>query len=322
MIKISVIVPVYNVKSYIAECLESLVRQSVSEIEVIIVDDGSTDGSGEIAQEYADKYDYFRLIRQENGGLSAARNTGIEHANGEYIYFLDSDDYLTDHALETLYDIASEKQLDVLKFVAYSFSDEESEPEWSDDYKYKGIYDGVYSGQEILQLFIDNGDTGYPNCGLIFTKREIIEANHLRFERGIIHEDNLFHWKLLALSQRVAVYNQTLHCRRYRPGSIVTTPNYEKKLWSMYRSAVEAEHFLMQHVDLDGETTDYYINFYIDQFIGAWKQTGRERQRRDDIRGYVDELKPISRKHGYNHSGSVRLFMCSRTLFRWYCRCK
>src|SRR3954469_20095634 len=96
--RISVVVPMYNVESFLAPCLDSLLAQTLDDLEVLMVDDGSTDGSTAIAEDYARRDDRFRLIVQENGGLSKARNTGIDAATGEFLAFLDSDDLLPENA--------------------------------------------------------------------------------------------------------------------------------------------------------------------------------------------------------------------------------
>ena len=112
--KISVVVPVYNVAEYLVQCFDSIVAQDFSDIEVIVVDDGSTDGSSDICSDYCRKYDNFRLITKQNGGLSDARNAGTKVAIGEYIYFLDSDDYIAPNALRALYDFATSKGCDIV----------------------------------------------------------------------------------------------------------------------------------------------------------------------------------------------------------------
>ena len=116
MIKVSVIIPMYKVEEYLRECLDSVVNQTLKEIEVLCIDDGSPDRSAEIASEYVSKYSNFKLIRKENGGQSSARNLGIEVASGEYVYFLDADDYIDAQMLEKLYQRASEGALDIIYF--------------------------------------------------------------------------------------------------------------------------------------------------------------------------------------------------------------
>lgn len=194
-IAVSVIVPIYNVAPWLDACLTSLENQTLKDIEVIMVNDGSTDDSRQIAARYAEKNSNFMLINRENGGLSAARNTGMDMAQGEYIYFLDSDDYLAENALELLYAKASKEDLDVLKFPAYAFDDGSGDACLKPVCVYKGTYPEVMSGAWAFSKFVENKDYA-PSCCLIFSKRETIEKNGLKFFEGIVHEDNLFHYQI------------------------------------------------------------------------------------------------------------------------------
>lgn len=261
---VSVIVPIYNVEKYLDECLISLEKQTLSNIEVILVNDGSTDDSGIIAQRYVEQNENFKLVNRENGGLSAARNSGILLASGKYIYFLDSDDYIAITALEELYHKAELEQLDVIKFCAYDFKDgEETNKSW-ETYKYKGKYPDVYSGTELLNRMRGFNDGCFPSCCMIFVRREIVVSNKLFFYEGIINEDNLFHWKLLAVSERTRVMNKPLYYRRNREGSITAVPQYYNIWRSLVLSAVEAERFLGEHRELVGSgiSEDYYEFLY------------------------------------------------------------
>ena len=112
---VSVIVPVYNVEKYLRQCLDSLLEQTYKNIEVVMVDDGSKDSSGKICDEYAKKYENFYAVHKENAGLGMARNTGFEHINGEYVTFLDSDDYLENDCIEILYNTLLKQQVDMCK---------------------------------------------------------------------------------------------------------------------------------------------------------------------------------------------------------------
>ena len=111
---VSIIVPVYQVVDYVGVCVESLLRQTYKNLEILLVDDGSTDGSGEICDEYANRDNRIRVIHQENQGLSAARNTGLDQALGEYVAFVDSDDAVLPDFIETLYDLADRYQADIV----------------------------------------------------------------------------------------------------------------------------------------------------------------------------------------------------------------
>lgn len=119
--KISVVIPVYNVENYLRQCLDSVINQTLDDIEIICVNDGSTDSSPDILEEYSRKDSRIRIISQENMGLSGARNTGMKYIKGEYVYFLDSDDYIELDALNQMYNISKNNSLDMLMFKTCSF---------------------------------------------------------------------------------------------------------------------------------------------------------------------------------------------------------
>lgn len=321
-IKVSVIVPIYNVEPYLEECLLSLEKQTLTGIEVILVNDGSTDDSGVIARKYAEKNENFSLIERANGGLSAARNTGLDKASGEYVYFLDADDYLLDNTLQILYTKAKQGRLDVLKFVAYTFTEPFREFSWTSEggYKYKGDYPGIYKGLDALQMFIDNDDASYPSCCLIFTKRETIEKNNLRFYEGIIHEDILFHWELLALSERVAILNEPLYCRRYRAGSITQASDRMKRIASLCVSAEAAEEFISLYPQVEGKTTSWYVMFFIHWMRGNWEQMSKKQQNSAESKNYFQRVKPIAKKYKNGGSISSKIFFINVGVYRIF-RC-
>lgn len=318
-IAVSVIVPIYNVAPWLEDCLTSLEKQGLKNIEVILVNDGSTDGSRAIAQRYAERNSNFTLVDRENGGLSAARNTGLDRARGEYVYFLDSDDYLAENALEILYTKASQENLDVLKFSAYTFTDGCENFAWESDggYKYKGCYPGIYRGMDALGIFLRNGDIS-PSCCLIITRRETVEKNALRFCEGIIHEDNLFHFQLMALSERTAVCNQPLYYRRVRDGSIMTTPDWQNKYRSLYTIVKEAESFTEKHPAIQGVTSDQYILSFLYLMLDNWNAMPLEMKTSAETRGYLKAIEPILKKHHYAGRRDVRLYCLSLALYKIY----
>lgn len=323
-IAVSVIVPIYNVEAYLKECLDSLEGQTLKNIEVIMVNDGSTDNSRNIAEEYAHRNDNFILIDRSNGGLSAARNTGMSHALGKYIYFLDSDDYILDSALETLYTKAEHDKLDVLKFGACTFSDVDRELKWSteDGYKYKGNYPDVYSGIDILQRFIDNSDD-YPSCCLIFTRLELIRKCNLNFLEGVIHEDHLFQWELMSVSQRVTVLNRPLYCRRFRPNSITTSvPDWKKKAFSMSLSMIEADRFVGKNPWIKSTTTDWYLMCFAVLFMNCWMSMSEADQNDKMVNEWYERIAPLAKKYGYRNSIRIWIFFTNRRLFMICRKCK
>ncbi len=261
-ILVSVIVPVYNVESYLDACLSQLAKQKLKNIEVIIIDDGSTDGSLDIAMRYVKMYPNFYLIHQENSGLSASRNRGLEKAKGKYIYFCDSDDYIFENTLEDLYCKAEEENLDVIRFLAYEFDDENESQFRLSSYTYRVDYQWIYDGRELFKLMINNGDN-IPSACLLFTKREIIEKNNLRFKEGIIHEDNLFNFLLMHSSKRVFIWNNPLYCRRIRKNSITRNINYFEAFRGFMITEIEVEGYMERYAMSNEKALKKYIYILI-----------------------------------------------------------
>lgn len=223
---VSVIIPMYNVEAYLRQCLDSVVGQTLKNLEIICVDDGSPDRSAEIAAEYVEKYPNVKLIRKENGGQSSARNAALDIATGRYVYFLDSDDYLEPDTLESLCARADAEQLDIVFFNAVSFFEnseiKEQNNQFVNYYKRKGDYSGVYTGQTIFTKMRKNREFFGSPCLEIF-RRSLIEDNGIRFYCGIIHEDNLFTFQSTMLAQRTGYINACFYHRRVHDASTMTT---------------------------------------------------------------------------------------------------
>lgn len=229
MPKVSIVIPVYNVEKYLRECLDSVVNQTLRDIEIICINDGSTDNSLQILAEYESVETRLKVISQENGGQSKARNVGLEVAAGEYIYFLDSDDYIKTNALEILYTIATTNNLEILYFdseVIYENDILKNEfPEYSTAYNRKKEYTGVFDGKNLFcKLIMDNAYAVSP-C-LQFAKREYLEEKHIRFFEGIIYEDNLYTFKSILQAERVAHSKDKLYVRRIRSDSTMTDTKF------------------------------------------------------------------------------------------------
>ncbi len=217
---ISIIIPVYNVEDYLRECIDSVINQTYKNLEIILVDDGSTDSSGAICDEYAEKDSRIRVIHKENSGPSATRNVGIKNAEGKYIYFLDSDDYLTDNAIELLVNTAEVNDADLVFFDAYSFSDDGSPVKQG--YVINGTYE-TKSGYEILTELCKNKDY-HCSIPLLFFRNDFIKNNNLSLvESAYCSEDLLFTYQVYCTAEKVAQCKNTLYHRRYRSNSIVTS---------------------------------------------------------------------------------------------------
>lgn len=194
MPKISVIIPVYNVENYLKECLDSIINQTLSDIEIICVDDGSTDSSLNILREYAEKDSRIKIIQQENQYAGVARNNGMMIATGEYLHFMDSDDYLFDtNVYEKMYEIAECNQYpNILRFCAQSFDCN------SNEYVLKSYYEQKSISSEKMNTFlnIDNDLASMLSLSVVpwqgLVKREFIKENSLEFNSNICSNDLSF----------------------------------------------------------------------------------------------------------------------------------
>ena len=225
MPNVSVIIPVYNVESYLRDCLESVVSQTLEDVEIVCVNDGSSDGSAGILADFAARDSRIVVIEQENRGLSAARNAAVSGSHGDYIHFLDADDLMDASGLERLHERASREKLDVLYFDAapfYENAELESEHEtYKAYYTRSRDYPGVMTGAELLTQMVQNRDYR-PSACLQLIRREFYTTTGLSFRDGALHEDNPFTFVCALQAQRVGYEPQPFYRRRIREGSIST----------------------------------------------------------------------------------------------------
>ncbi len=247
MIKVSVVIPIYNVEKYIEECLCSVLKQSLQEIEIVCVNDGSKDGSMSVVKHYACKDSRIVIVNKENGGLSSARNVGIDKAQGEYVYFLDSDDYIKQDALETLYHLAKKDDLDNIYFDAEAFYESEEIEKRNKHYKTyycrPGIFNDVQTGPELFAK-MENLRCYKPSACLQMPKRSLLVKHSIRFYEGIIHEDQLFSLQVIFLSQRVKHIATPFYMRRVRSESIMTTEQEFRNTYGYYVCLSEFQKFI------------------------------------------------------------------------------
>ena len=305
-IKVSVIVPVYNVEKYLEECVNSLIGQTLKEIEILLIDDGSTDSSGEICDQYAQQYDNIRVIHKENGGLGDARNVGASDAIGKYIYFIDSDDYLELEALEFLYKEAECKRLDIIMFSAESFSDDSDISYNPDEYKRTKFLDEVYSGKELFEKLYCVKEY-YASIPLRFYNRTFYKRGGYRFP-DIIHEDEFPAFLSLIAAKRAECVEYRFYKRRFRKGSIMTS----EKAYKSAMGYVDTWKKIMEVVqkNTNKESWIYYnfaqsflrivINLYYSSF------SKYEKKKFDKIRL---EMKDISKRDLSKWDKGTKMFL-------------
>lgn len=210
---VSIIVPVYNGEKFLGECIESVLAQTYTDRELIIVDDGSTDSSGTIADGYAKDYSFIKVIHCENGGMSMARNIGINAAKGEYIYFLDADDVLHPQALEVLCPAFGNHRIDLVIGGA----------EIGETFKIKPVQrisSQVMTPEEVIADSLYQKGILHAPWGKLY-KRNILEK--VRFTKGLCYEDLDFFYRYCLLCDRIAVSDEKLYFYRQHSASIMHT---------------------------------------------------------------------------------------------------
>lgn len=219
MVKVSVVIPVYNVEPYLNICMDSVVNQTLKDIEIICINDGSTDKSLDILNSYAEKDDRITVISQENGGHAVATNKGMKLAQGKYLYLMDSDDMLDLEALEKTYNAAEEKQVDFVLFQAMNYDEATDRTYANEMYSMNRLADFV--GDEIFD-YEDIGDLAFTISVTPWTKlynRKFVEKCGATFPEGLIFEDNVFFWEVFFSAERIYFLKEHLFTRRWHDAS-------------------------------------------------------------------------------------------------------
>jgi glycosyltransferase involved in cell wall biosynthesis len=236
--KVSVILPVYNVEPYLDEALTSLTSQTLDDIEIIAINDGSTDNSEQILKQYQERCPFFSYYNQQNQGQSAARNHGLQHAQGDYIYFMDSDDKVDTDMLRQCYEYAEQTQADFILFDGDKMMEEGAHPvAWN--YKRTHLLEEHkrYDGETLLRLMLD---TQKHNCvvWLLFIRKSYLDSIGLRFYEGIIHEDELFTTILTLSSKNIYSLSRSFVEHRIRTASTMGL-RYTKKNINCYLTVAD-----------------------------------------------------------------------------------
>lgn len=291
----SVVIPVYNVEPYLRECLDSLLKQTWNGWEAVCVNDGSTDGSASILDEYAEKDDRFRVVTQPNAGLSAARNTGIVAAIGEYLLFLDSDDWLEPNALETIANSLNGEDLFCFSGRRYfEVSKTYNPPDVLPEKSYCSGMD--YYAENALA----HRDLAFVCVVQRAYKRSFIEENKLQFRVGIYHEDNLFTPIACYYAHEVRVVNTCLYNYRIRANSIMHA-NLNKRLCDMMSIANALAEFFIPKTGFDKTVAFRAITHHYQRvFSEVTRAERREMKRLCNWKSYwiVSRTKP---RHWWNY---------------------
>ena len=223
--KVTAVVSIYNAQDYLDTCIQSILKQTLKDIQIVLVNDGSTDTSYEICERYRALDTRIEVIHKQNGGLSSARNAGLKSVRGEYVIFIDSDDYLSENALETLYSVAKKDNLDILSGkVQCERNNEivEGEYKWNSEIQ----YNHVYKGKDFIQQTQYDGIL--PMIWLNVYKTSFLKTNHLTFMEGVYHEDSQFTPRAIYLADKIEYIDYIHYHQLLSLNSIMRSKNIKK----------------------------------------------------------------------------------------------
>lgn len=239
---VSVIVPVYNVEKYLSQCLDSIIHQTYKNLEIILVNDGSTDGSGKICDDYAAKDGRIKVIHQENGGLSDARNKGLDLMTGQFVTFVDSDDYLENNCIHTLYTYACTCKTDISigKFIEF---EENTSQFLFHNHLNNGNKIEFLTGDQCLErhhkYFLSIFVTAWAKLYRTSLFNDSNPCKKIRYPLGVLHEDQYTTHKLFLKSNKIVFVNDYLYVYRVRKNSITNTPLSDKRIMDNIRGLEE-----------------------------------------------------------------------------------
>ena len=255
---ISVIVPMYNVEKYLKQCLDSILQQTYSNLEIILIDDGSTDGCYKIAEEYAKKDKRIKVLHQKNQGISIARNNGIEIASGKYIAFVDSDDYLEKDMYETLYNICKKYNADMAVVGINKVHDKEGRIEKLES----DNYEKIMSKQDAYKIMI-NDDLGFrvETWNKLY-KKELF--NDIRYPQNKLYEDVGTTYLLVDKAKKIVYNSSAKYNYRIREKSITKNKSFTLKEMDRVEFAKKMTDFVKEkYPNVKNEMEIYMLINYI-----------------------------------------------------------
>ena len=265
---LTVVIPVYNVEKYLKRCIESILIQEWKNYDILLVDDGSTDSSPQICDDYAKVYDFISVIHKKNGGLSEARNTGISHAKGDYVYFPDSDDWLEPDAFMALAEVLESQKFDIISFNREFVKGEE------DTIVSDPLVTQVYEGKDaFVQMLKHSYITGFANDKIY--KKSLFIDNNISFPKGKYYEDLGTNYKLFLSAENVFATNQKYyHYLIDNPDSITQSWNEQKfsDMFEFYKDIFYSD-FVRSRLNQEELQTSqlYYVNGLIHILASLYK---------------------------------------------------
>lgn len=272
---VSVIVPVYNVKDYLRPCVDSIIGQTYQELEILLVDDGSTDGCGDLCDEYQQKDSRIQVIHKPHGEVSSARNAGLEICKGEYVSFVDSDDVLHPQFIECLYKACEAEQC------AMAICRFRTDTNWD-----RPLIEGAHTERKKAAEFVEHYyDRDHNQIIVVWNKlyrREVI--GDIRFPEGKIHEDEYTTVKYVYRAQSIVFVDEVLYCYTKRPGSIVHQEFNLKRL-DMLGAYLERREFYHENGETQWEIREeyFYLSALLDYYSKLKKYLPEEKEKQKEL---------------------------------------
>lgn len=257
---VTIIVPVYNSEKYLEECIQNLLNQTYHNLQIVLVNDGSTDHSLDICNRITDSR--VEVYTKQNGGASSARNLGLTHRKGEYVLFVDSDDYLKNNAVETLVSTAVSNHADCVYYEADNVAEDTSIKVKKDGLSHAVQYPTT-DGNSLIELILERKN--YHAVPFLYFAKSNLYDKGLRFEEGIMFEDELFSFELLRMCGKVVCLKQKLYFRNVRSGSVMTSSGKEE--FRFQSITVVFERLLEQFAK---SKDDKVLNIYLSRIAMLW----------------------------------------------------
>lgn len=263
MLKISIVVPIYKVEQYIDKCINSLINQTYENIEIILVDDGSPDNCPQICDKYTENEKRIKVIHKKNGGLSDARNVGVNNCTGEYVLFVDSDDFIELNTIEKFVGVMSTNKPDIVVGNAVKLINDKKT-------SMNHIYinnSSIISGKDYLKCELKNG-TMYMAAWLNMYRIDFLSENNFKFKVGLLHEDEQFTPRVFLKAERVIATDIVFYNYLIREGSITTSKHKVKNALHLIDTCKELEKIYskIEDADLKKLLNDSLVNKYLNAF--------------------------------------------------------
>ncbi len=275
--KISIIIPVFNVKEYLKDCVDSALKVH-AEKEILLIDDGSTDGSGELCDALCEAHEEVVAVHQKNGGLSAARNTGIRRSTGDFLMFLDADDFIDPAETDAMvHGLLPETQVAMGLYKNYYAAQEKSEPESCEAFLQ---ISGMVPMEQFLQAIPADGQSCYMIACRFWLRREFLLEHALFFLPGIYHEDEEWTHRLLCAAQSIQVFHQYFYYYRQAREGAITSSVTSKHLKDGFQIIERTERLMS--LSEDPARTRYLrqrvANIYMNSMIHVYCLPAQERE--------------------------------------------